>query len=78
MESASIVLLCLFFLAVNIPCIAVAWLGSKFIGELGKFPSKTSALQVGICLKLFIVEVAAFTFILALFKVLSPDTATGT
>ena len=77
MESTSIVLMCLFFLAVNIPCIAVAWLGSKFIGEIGRFPSKTAAIQMSICFKLLVIEVAAFTFILVLFKILMPGAETA-
>lgn len=77
MGATSIVLICLFFLAVNIPCIVIAWLGSKYIGQLGRFPSKTAAIQMSLCLKLVVIEVASFTFILMLFKALSPDVETG-
>lgn len=73
MEATSVVLAGLFFLGVNIPCIAVAWIGIKFFEELGRYPSKTAAIQIGICLKLLVVEIASFTFLLALFKVLSPE-----
>ena len=72
MDSTSLVLLCLFFLAVNIPCVVIAWLGVKFLAELGRYPSKTAAIQMSICLKLVVIEVFSFTFILALFKVLAP------
>jgi len=73
MESTGLVLIGLFFLAVNIPCIAIAWLGSKFFDQIGRYPSKTPAIQLSIVLKLAVIEVGAFTLILALFKVLSPD-----
>lgn len=73
MESTTFVLMGLFFLAVNIPCVAITWLGVKFIEKLGRYPSKTAAIQMSICLKLIVIEVGAFTFLLAMFKVLAPS-----
>ena len=73
MPMTSVMLIALFFVAINIPCIAIAWLGSRFIEKLGRFPSQTPAIQTGVVLHLVIIEVSTFTFILALFKILSPD-----
>ena len=72
MGSSSFALIGLFFLAVNIPCVAILWIGLKFIEQLGRYPSKTPSIQMSICLKLLVIEVGAFTFILAMFKVLAP------
>ncbi len=79
MGSTSLILIGLFFLAVNVPSVLIAWLGIKFLEQLGRYPSRTPAIQMSIILKLAAIEVGAFTLILALFKVLSPgaDAPTG-
>jgi len=73
METTSLILIGIFFLAVNIPCIAIVWLGNKFFDQIGRHPSKTPAIQMSIVLKLAVIEVGAFTLFLALFKILSPE-----
>lgn len=73
MDSSSLVLIGLFFLAVNIPCLAIVWIGMKFFDQIGRHPSKTAAIQMSIVLKLAVIEVAAFTAIMMLFKILSPE-----
>jgi len=75
MPVTSLILMALFFVGINIPCFVIAWLGSRFIEKLGRYPSQTPAIQTGVVLQLVIVEVATFTFILALFKILSPEQA---
>lgn len=70
--SSALILVGLFFIGIAVPCILVAWIGFKFIGQLGQYPSKTPSIQMSICLKLFIIEVATFTVLFALFKVLAP------
>lgn len=75
MEGTSLVLIGLFFLAVNIPCIAIVWLGNKFFDQIGRYPSKTPAIQMSIALNIIMIEVVAFTLFLILFKVLSADSS---
>lgn len=75
MGTSSLVLIGLFFLAINVPCLAIVWLGMKFFDQMGRHPSKTPAIQMNIVLKLAVIEVGAFTLILALFKILSPEQA---
>ena len=53
-----------------IPCLGVGWIGYKLITRLGRYPSRTPAIQVGIMLKLIIVEVVSLTLILLMFKIL--------
>ena len=53
-----------------IPCIGVAWLGKNLLDQLGRFPSKTPAIQMGVLFKLIIIEVVSVTLILIFFKAL--------
>mgnify|MGYP000869305497 CR=1 FL=1 len=77
MPGTSLILVGLFFLMINVPCAIIFWLGRKFIEKLGRYPSQTPAIQIDLCIKLAIVEVVSFTFIMAVFKILSPDSGAG-
>lgn len=70
MGSAALIFIILFFIMIAIPCLGVGWLGYKLITKLGRYPSKTPAIQMGIMLKLVIIEVVSLTMILVFFKIL--------
>ncbi len=70
MGSAALLFIIIFFIVTLIPCVGVGWLGYKLITRLGRFPSKTPAIQLGILVKLIIVEVVSLTLLLLLFKIL--------
>lgn len=60
----------IFFVLIAIPCVGVAWLGTKMINQLGRYPSKTPAVQMSIVLKLTVLEIGSWTMLLLFFKVL--------
>lgn len=70
MGSAATIFILIYFIIIFIPCLGVGWLGFKLITKLGQFPSKTPAVQLGIMIKLVIVEVVSLTLLLMFFKIL--------
>ncbi|MCC6759373.1 MAG: hypothetical protein IT395_07090 [Candidatus Omnitrophica bacterium] len=70
MASTALFFILIFYILMLIPCLGVGWIGYKLITRLGRYPSKTPAIQVGIMLKLIIVEVVSLTLILLMFKIL--------
>ncbi len=70
MGSAAGLFIIIFFVMIAIPCLGVGWLGYKLITKIGRYPSKTPAIQLGIMLKLVIIEVVSLTVILVFFKIL--------
>jgi hypothetical protein len=70
MASAAIIFIVIFYTLLLIPCIGISWLGSKLIEKLGRYPSKTPAIQLSVMLKLAVVEVVSFALLLTFFKAL--------
>ncbi len=70
MGSVALIFILIFWVLMAIPSLGVAWLGYKLITKLGRYPSKTPAIQMGIMLKLVIIEVVSLTLILVFFKIL--------
>ena len=70
MASTALVFIIIFYVLMLIPCLGVGWLGYKLITRLGRYPSRTPAIQLSIMLKLVIVEVVSLTLILLMFKIL--------
>ncbi len=70
MGSTAGIFIIIYFIMIAVPCIGVGWLGYKLITKLGRYPSKTPAIQLGIMIKLIIVEVVSLTAILLFFKIL--------
>lgn len=70
MGSAAFIFIAIFFILILIPSLGVGWLGFKLIQKLGRWPSKTPAIQLDVLVKLAIVEVVSLTLILLLFKIL--------
>jgi hypothetical protein len=70
-STAAIFFIMIFYILMLIPCIGIGWIGYKLITNLGRYPSKTPAIQMSILFQLVVVEVASLTFLLAFFKILS-------
>ena len=54
-----------------VPCVCVALMGKKMINELGRYPSKTPAIQMSVVWKFVIVEVITFSLLIAFYNVFS-------
>jgi hypothetical protein len=59
-----------FWILMAIPCVGVTWLGKNLIDRLGRYPSKTTAIQMSVFFKLIVIEVVSVTLILIFFKAL--------
>ncbi|MFP4473036.1 MAG: hypothetical protein ACLFPX_04090 [Candidatus Omnitrophota bacterium] len=72
MAGLGLVLVGLFFVMLLIPTAGAIWIGLELINQLGRFPSKTPAIQMSVLLKLVVLQVVSFTLLLVLFKILAP------
>ena len=70
MGSAAAIFVAIFFVLVLIPCIGIAWIGTRLINKLGRYPSKTPAIQLSVVLQLAVLEIGSWTLILLFFKIL--------
>ena len=70
MDSAAVTFLIVFTVLIAVPCVGVAWIGTKLINQLGRYPSKTPAIQLSVILQLTILEITSWTMMLLFFKVL--------
>ena len=68
--STMVVFVLIFTVLIAIPCVGIAWLGTRFINKLGRFPSKTPAIQMSIVFKLLLLEIVSWTLLLLFFKIL--------
>ncbi len=73
MPQEGLVLMMVVFFAVGVPSMAAGWLGRNLLERLGRYPSKTPAIQLSVLLKLAVLELVSFTILLAILKVLSPQ-----
>ena len=62
-----------FYAIMFVPCVGAAVLGTKLINKLGRFPSKTPVIQLGILFPLVVLEVVSFTMMLVFFKLLTAE-----
>jgi TRAP-type C4-dicarboxylate transport system permease small subunit len=68
---AAAVFITVFYVLMLIPCIGIGWLGWDLLTRLGRYPSKTPAIQMSVLFKLVVVEVLSITLILVFFKALT-------
>jgi hypothetical protein len=61
----------LFLVMVGVPCFFTAILGVRLIEDLGQWPSKSARLQMGVCVQILCVEIAAFLMLAGFFKFFS-------
>ena len=70
-SGAALIFIGVFYILILIPCVGIGWLGYDLLDRLGRFPSKTPAIQMSVLLKLVLIEVVSLTLILIFFKALS-------
>ncbi|MCK5215611.1 MAG: hypothetical protein KAR05_09690 [Candidatus Omnitrophica bacterium] len=70
MGSTALIFILIFYAIMLIPCIGVTIIGKNLINKIGQYPSRTPALQLGVLLKLVILEVVSFTMLMVFFKAL--------
>ena len=70
MGSLVFIFIVIFWVIMLIPCIGIGWIGLKLINKLGRYPSKTPAIQMNILFKLVFIEVISLTLLIGFFKVL--------
>jgi len=58
-----------FAVIVLIPCYFVFLIGRHMMDDMGRFPTRAPAIQAKALLKLVVVEVAAFFFLTAFYRV---------
>ena len=59
---------CIYGVIITVPCIIVAIIGSKMLEQLGRYPSKTPAIQMSIIWKLIITEIITFVLLLMFYN----------
>ncbi|HBG62537.1 MAG: hypothetical protein A2Y03_08195 [Omnitrophica WOR_2 bacterium GWF2_38_59] len=60
---------CVYAVIIIVPCIIVALLGNKMIGDLGRYPTKTPAIQMSIVWKLIVTEIITFVLLIMFYNV---------
>ncbi|OGX24728.1 MAG: hypothetical protein A3D10_06835 [Omnitrophica WOR_2 bacterium RIFCSPHIGHO2_02_FULL_48_11] len=70
MGSVAFIFIIIFIVLMGIPCVGVAWIGTRLINQLGRYPSRTPAIQLSVVLKLVVLEVVSWTLLLLFFKIL--------
>jgi len=68
--STGLIFILVFFILIIIPCAGIIWIGTKLLNKLGRYPSKTPAIQLSIIWPLIIIEVVSFTLLVGFFKIL--------
>lgn len=66
-----LILLLIFIFIMAVPCIGTVILGSRLMDRLGRYPSKTPAIQVNTIAKLVALEIISFGMLTMLYHVLS-------
>ncbi len=72
-SGASVIFILLFYVFMLIPCIGISIIGVRLLGKLGRFPSKTPAIQMSVLFQLVVLEVVSLTLIVGFFKVLTAE-----
>lgn len=70
MGSVAVIFVIIFVILIAVPCVGVGWIGTKLINQLGRYPSKTPAIQLSVVMKLTVLEIVSWTMLLLFFKVL--------
>jgi len=70
MGGVALIFILFYWTVILIPAVGTCWIGRSLINRLGRWPSKTPAIQMSILFKLVVLEVVSFTLLLAFFKAL--------
>ncbi len=69
--TTGLMLTAIVFVVIGTPCALIAWIGSGMLRQLAYFPSKTPAIQMSVLFKLIVIEMATFTMLIILFRILA-------
>ena len=69
--SESFIFAVIFTFIVLVPCVLVMLMGKKMIQQLGRYPSKTPAIQMSIFVQLVVIEIVTFTLLTGFLFVLA-------
>lgn len=61
----------LFALVIALPCLMVAFLGTRLINHIGQYPSKSAKQQLIVCAQLFAVELVSFAILAVFYHIFS-------
>jgi len=67
----ALIFVAIFYGIMLFACIGIGWIGKGLLDNLGRYPSKTPAIQMGILFKLVVLEVVSITLIVLFFKSLT-------
>ena len=71
LASAALIFTVVWLVVVAFPCICIGFLGFKLMANLGRYPSKTPAIQTKMILPLLIIEIVSVTLLITVFKILA-------
>ena len=60
-----IVFVVIFYCIIGIPCFLIVVIGRDLIDKLGRFPSRTPAIQLSVAFKLIVLEIFTFGALIA-------------
>lgn len=69
----ALIFIAIFYVLMLVPCVGIGWLGYDLLNRLGRYPSKTPAIQLSMLFKLIVVEVLSFTLLLVFFKLMTAE-----
>jgi len=64
----SLLFISIFLVLIGMPCLGIGIIGVKMMNRLGRWPSKTPAIQMEILIKLVVVEVVALAMMLIFYR----------
>ena len=64
----SFIFAAIYAVVILVPCALVTWIGRDMINQLGRWPTKTPAIQMGIFWKLVVIEVVTFIVMTRVFQ----------
>ncbi len=66
-----VIFIFIFLFIITIPCIGISIIGSRMINQLGRFPSKTPAIQLSIFFQFVLLMIITFTFLIVFYHFFS-------
>lgn len=61
----------IFLFMVGVPCLVVAFLGTRLIDHLGQYPSRSAKFQMNVCVQLLLTEIITFGMLALFYHIFS-------
>ena len=65
----ALIFISVFSVIILLPCFFTALIGREMIDQIGRFPTKTSLIQVKALFKLVVIEIIAFSLLASFYRV---------